>query len=62
MTVGEKMTKEAITYKARREWSHNIWVKRQADYKQIKERDCYGYKGAKVQNVGRVEGRSIKAC
>lgn len=53
--------REAIERKARREYSHRVWQKRQSDYQLIKERDCYGYKSAKVQNVGGPCERGIKA-
>lgn len=55
MTVGEVMTKKVKAYMAKKDWSHDVWTKRQADYKQIKERDSYGYKSAKVQDMERVE-------
>lgn len=46
--------REAIERKARREYSHKVWKKRQSDYQLIKERDCYGYKSAKIPNMERV--------
>lgn len=62
MTAGEAMTVEAVTHIARRDYSHKVWLKRQADYQKIKDQDCYGYKSAKVQNMGRACQRSSQAC
>ena len=50
--------REVIEHKARREYSHRIWQKRQSDYQLIRERDCYGYKSAKIPNMERVVERS----
>lgn len=61
MTVSEIISKEAIRHIARRDYVHKKWLERQTDYREIKERDCYGYKSAKVQNVEGIGKRSIKA-
>lgn len=45
MQMENKLLKE---YKAA---SHRKWLKRQEEYHKIIERDCYGYKRAKVQDV-----------
>lgn len=42
---------QAKELKARKEHSHNRWLARQQEYHKIMERDCYGYKRAKIQDV-----------
>lgn len=61
MTREEIMTASVITHTAKRKYSHDVWKNRQAEYQKMKEQDCYGYKGAKVQNVGRACARSSQA-
>lgn len=61
MTREEVMTESVKVHVAKRKYSHDVWVDRQTKYQQIKERDCYGYKSAKIQNVGGIGKRSIKA-
>ena len=55
MTREQIMTDSVKVHVARRKYSHDVWRNRQVEYQRIKERDCYGYKGAKVQNVGRAD-------
>ena len=61
MTKEQIMTASVITHTAKRKYSHDVWKNRQAEYRKIKEQDCYGYKSAKVQNVEGIGKRSIKA-
>lgn len=61
MTTAEIIKAQAITHKAHKAYSHKVWKDRQTAYQQIKERDCYGYKSAKVQNMDGSSERGIKA-
>ena len=61
MTREQQMTASVFTHTAKRKYSHNVWKNRQAEYQKMKEQDCYGYKGAKVQNVGRACARGSQA-
>ncbi len=47
-TMAAVNTNQAITHKAKKKYIHKVWLNRQSDYQKIKERDCYGYKSAKV--------------
>lgn len=38
---------QAKELKARKDYQHKKWLKRQEDYHKIIERDCYGIKGNK---------------
>ena len=44
MTRADQMRTEALTHIAKREYSHKKWLKRQENYRQIKNQDWYGYK------------------
>ena len=56
------MTNEVNKHIAHRDWSHKVWLKRQAEYQKIKEQNFYDNKSAKIQNMGRSESGGIKAC
>ena len=53
----EVMTASVKHHIAQKKHAHEIWLDRQERQKRIKEQDCYGYKSAKVQNMGRVSAR-----
>lgn len=57
----EVMTVSVKHHIAHKQHAHKVWLDRQERQKRIKEQDCYGYKGAKVQNVEGIGKRSIKA-
>lgn len=61
LTREQVMTDSVITHIAKRKHAHKVWLNRQNEYQKIKEQDCYGYKSAKVQNVGRACARSNTA-
>ena len=60
MTASEQMTNEVKKHRAKKDWSHKIWLKRQAEFRKIKERNCYDCTSAKVQNMGRAKSGGIK--
>lgn len=46
--IGAEITKDKLLRQEMKMFSHEKWEKRQQDYRRIIERDCYGYKKAKV--------------
>jgi hypothetical protein len=58
----EQIMKASVHMHAeKKKYVHEVWLNRQAEYQKMKEQDCYGYKGAKVQNVGRACTRGSQA-
>ena len=62
MTAAKQMANEVKKHIAHRDWSHKVWLKRQAEYQKIKKQNFYDNKSAKIQNMGRSESGGIKAC
>ena len=57
----EVMTASVKHHIAHKQHAHEVWLDRQERQKRIKEQDCYGYKSAKVQDVGRACARGSQA-
>lgn len=47
----KRMQSDKMLSQAYKAASHSKWVSRQEEYHKIIERDCYGYKRAKIQDV-----------
>ena len=43
MTKAQIMTAEVKKHAAKKKYIHEVWLNRQADFRKIKEQDCYGY-------------------